>query len=183
MYTHVLPEASSCLMTMDDYSRDTAKESYIPKPGVKSEVWNYCLKRPGEDGKPIDDGIVYCKMSPTIIAHNRKVNTSNSKAHLKNNHKCQLGQSKDTTKKSKDQEISRPRAISSSSPIVSMFMESRVSVWSSVGMPPYMSYTIHYVITDWNLDLIAAFFLKTTLPKFLLIENIVKILYHVVHYC
>ena len=48
MYAHVLPEASSCLTTMYeyDYSGDTAEESYIPKPGVKSEVWNYFgLKR------------------------------------------------------------------------------------------------------------------------------------------
>ena len=70
----------------------TTDQEIIPKPGTKSEVWQYFGLLKGPNGQAIDDGSAYCKLCRKKVLA-KSGNTSNLKAHLKNNHKtvhCQL---------------------------------------------------------------------------------------------
>ena len=67
-------------------SMSTTDQEIIPKPGTKSEVWQYFGLLKGPNGQAIDK---LCRKK--VLA--KSGNTSNLKAHLKNNHKtvhCQL---------------------------------------------------------------------------------------------
>ena len=75
----------SCSMSITD-------QEIIPKLGTKTEVWQYFGLLIGPNGQAIDDGSAYCKLCRKKVLA-KSGNTSNLKAHLKNNHKtvyCQL---------------------------------------------------------------------------------------------
>jgi len=74
----------SAATSSSNSSRDSRR--LVPKEGTKSPVWRYFGLKVGEDGRPIDNGQVYCRMCPMSVWA-RSGNTSNLFSHLKNNHK------------------------------------------------------------------------------------------------
>ena len=74
-------------MNPEEQQDSVSEEEFLPKPGTKSEIWKYFGLKKDCNGKAIDDGSVYCRICQTkVLAKSR--NTSNLKAHLKNNHKA-----------------------------------------------------------------------------------------------
>ncbi|XP_011408230.1 PREDICTED: zinc finger BED domain-containing protein 1-like [Amphimedon queenslandica] len=204
---------------------------YLPKPGGKSEVWKFFGLRKDAEGMAIDDGTVFCKScNRAVVARNG--NTSNLRAHLKNNHKSlynQLGQGssgkqvavterqepivnsilrsqpyghqskrykdlntaiarflcKDglpiyTVEKEGFKELIRtldsryelpnrshftrniiPELYSSTKEKVARrlcsvkYFAATTDIWSSIGLTPYISYTLHHITQDWDLESIA----------------------------
>ncbi len=62
------------------------EDEFVPKSGTKSELWQHFGLKKGDNGKPIDDGSVYCRLCRRKVKAGSG-NTSNLKAHLKNNHR------------------------------------------------------------------------------------------------
>lgn len=212
---------------------DQGEEELVPKPGTKSELWNYFGLKKDSNGKAVDDGSVYCKICRRKVLA-KSGNTSNLKAHLRNDHKTvhsQLQQRKrpptvenptvknqqsiassfvnsqpysHQSKKYKDlnkaiayfickdglplytvekegfQSMIRtfdsryevpsrsyfsrsviPDLYSSTKEKVAQkiagvnFFSSTTDMWSSIGMTPYMSFTLHYIDKDWELQSLA----------------------------
>ena len=72
---------------MDLQNTFDGENELVPRPGVKSELWNYFGLKVDVNRKPIDDGRVFCRICRWgVMTRNR--NTSNLKAHMKNNHKA-----------------------------------------------------------------------------------------------
>ncbi len=91
------------MATINSGCASTSREELVSKPGTKSEVWQYFGLAKGPDGKAVNDGAVYCKLCAKKVTA-KSGNTSNLKAHLKNNHKtihCQLQKPSATVAKEK----------------------------------------------------------------------------------
>ena len=78
-------ESSRSRMSIEAEARDGAT-NFLPKPGAKSAIWQYFGLKADGNGKPIDNGLVYCKVCRRGVMA-KSGNTSNLMAHLRNTHK------------------------------------------------------------------------------------------------
>ena len=79
-------DQSDSMNVMDLQETFDGEDELVPRPRVKSELWNYFGLKVDVNRKPIDDGRVFCRICHRgVMASND--NSSNPKAYLKNNHK------------------------------------------------------------------------------------------------
>ena len=79
-------EAISPSLEPTDCEVDKDTPRLVSKPRTKSAIWQYFGVKLDSDGKPMDNGLVFCKICHRGVMA-KSGNTSNLMAHLKNNHK------------------------------------------------------------------------------------------------
>ena len=52
------------MMNLEDQGQSSIfeEDEFLPKPGTKSDLWNYFGLKKDSDERPIDDKSVYCKI-------------------------------------------------------------------------------------------------------------------------